>query len=151
LMTLVRCYLDFADAEFTRDNDESIARARSLYSTALQLLARPEMQPPHAASQFPPNLVPEALRMRAENNLFKLRTGRHIAGIQRQTTPLIQPALTLDRLPAASDAQRLFRPTPYRYSVLIDRAKNLVSIAQQVEQAFLAALEKRDAEVYNRL
>ena len=35
--------------------------------------------------------------------------------------------------------------------MLIERAKNLVSIAQQVEQAFLAALEKRDAEVYNLL
>src|SRR5262249_61441672 len=66
-------------------------------------------------------------------------------------TPLTRPGLSLDGLPAASDAQRLFRPTPYRYGALIDRAKNLVSIAQQVEQAFLAALEKRDAEVYNLL
>ena len=35
--------------------------------------------------------------------------------------------------------------------MLIERAKNLVGIAQQVEEAFLAALEKRDAEVYNLL
>jgi Tc toxin complex TcA C-terminal TcB-binding domain/Bacterial Ig domain len=153
LMTLVRCYLDFADAEFTRDDVESVARARSLYVTALDLLALPEMQPPagSAASPFPPNPVPQALKMRAELNLFKLRSGRNIAGIERQLTPLTEPALMLDRLPAPSDAQRLFRPTPYRYAVLVERAKNLVSIAQQVEQAFLAALEKRDAEAYNLL
>src|SRR5262245_545346 len=153
LMTLARCYLDFADAEFTRDDVESVARARSLYGTALDLLALPEMQPPAAsvANPFPPNPVPQALKMRAELNLFKLRSGRNIAGIERQLTPLTQPALMLDRLPAAGDAQLLFRPTPYRYGALIERAKNLVSIAQQVEQAFLAALEKRDAELYNLL
>jgi hypothetical protein len=153
LMTLVRCYLDFADAEFTRDDGESIARARTLYSTALNLLALPEMQPPGeaAASPFPPNPVPQALKMRAQLNLFKLRSGRNIAGIERQVMPLAQPVLTLGRLPDASDALRSFRPTPYRYAVLVERAKSLVSIAQQVEQAFLAALEKRDAEVYNLL
>jgi hypothetical protein len=153
LMTLVRCYLDFADAEFTRDDGESIARARALYGTALDLLASPEMQPQtgSAASPFPPNPAPQALKMRAELNLFKLRSGRNIAGIERNLTPLTQPALMMDRLPAAGDAQRLFKPTPYRYGALIERAKNLVSIAQQVEQAFLAALEKRDAEVYNLL
>jgi len=153
LMTLVHCYLDFADTEFTRDDVESVARARALYSKALELLALPEMQPPtgSAANPFPPNPAPRALKMRAELNLFKLRSGRNIAGIERQLTPLTEPSFTLDRLPAPSDAQRLFRPTPYRYSVLVERAKNLVSIAQQVEQAFLAALEKRDAEVYNLL
>jgi hypothetical protein len=153
LMTLVRCYLDFADAEFTRDDVESVARARSLYGTALDLLALPEMQPPagSAASPFPPNPVPQALKARAELNLSKLRSGRNIAGIERQLTPLTEPALMLDRLPTASETQHVFRPTPYRYGVLVERAKNLVSIAQQVEQAFLAALERRDEEVYNLL
>lgn len=113
------------------------------------------MQPPTGSAAeaipFPPNPVPQALKARAELNLFKLRSGRNIAGIERNLTPLTQPALMLDRLPAAIDAPRLFRPTPYRYGVLIERAKNLVSIAQQVEQAFLAALERRDAEAYNLL
>ncbi len=154
LMSLVRCYLDFADAEFTRDDGESVARARALYGTALALIALPEMQAPTTgagATPFPPNPVPQALKMRAELNLFKLRSGRNIAGIERQATALIQPLLTLDRLPVAGGSQRSFRPTPYHYAVLVERAKNLVSIAQQVEQAFLAALEKRDAEVYNLL
>lgn len=154
LITLARCYLDFADAEFTRDDGEAVARARTLYGTALALLGLPEMQPPGSgsgATPFPPNPVPQALKMRGQLNLFKLRSGRNIAGIERQAAVVSQPALTLDRLPVAGGAQRLFRPTPYRYAVLVERAKNLVSIAQQVEQAFLAALEKRDAEVYNLL
>lgn len=154
LMTLVRCYLDFADAEFTRDEGESLARARTLYATALELLALPEMQSPNQTNAsthpFPPNPVPQALKMRAELNMLKLRSGRNIAGIERPTAPSVQPALSLDRLPTAGDGQRPFRPTPYRYGVLIERAKNLVNIAQQVEQAFLAAMEKRDAESYNR-
>jgi len=154
LTTLVRCYLDFADAEFTRDDGESVARARSLYTSALSLLALPEMQPPTQDDQlspFPPNPVPHALRMRAELNLFKLRSGRNIAGIARQAPPIVQPSLNFDRLPSASEMQRHFRPTPYHYNVLIERAKNLVSVAQQVEQAYLAALEKRDAETYSLL
>jgi hypothetical protein len=125
-----------------------------LYTAALSLLSLREMQPPtqpDRVSPFPPNPVPPALKMRAELNLSKLRSGRNIAGIPRQAPLIIQPALNFDRLPVASEMQRHFRPTPYRYAVLIERAKNLVSIAQQVEQAFLAALEKRDAEAYNLL
>jgi hypothetical protein len=41
---------------------------------------------------------------------------------------------------------RTFHPTPYRYAVLIDRAKHLVTLAQQMEAAYLSALEKRDNE-----
>lgn len=154
LMALVRCYLDFADAEFTRDSSESIPRARALYSTALELLALPEIQPPSGgstASPFPPNPVPQAFQLHAELNLFKLRSGRNIAGIERQSAPESPQPVTLGSLPVVSNRGRLFRPTPYRYAVLIERAKNLVSIAQQVEAAFLAALEKRDAEAYNLL
>ncbi|MDQ3829140.1 MAG: hypothetical protein M3361_07485, partial [Candidatus Tectomicrobia bacterium] len=154
LMALVRCYLDFADAEFTRDSHESIPRARALYSTALELLALPEIQPPgggNPPNPFPPSPALQALRLRAELNLFKLRSGRNIAGIERQSAPDSPQPVTLGSLPVASDGGGLFRPTPYRYSVLIERAKNLVGIAQQVEGAFLAALEKRDAETYNLL
>jgi hypothetical protein len=152
LMALVRCYLDFADGEFTRDSSESIPRARALYSTALELLALPEIQPPsggNAPNPFPPNPVLQALRLQPELNLFKLRSGRNIAGIERQAAPESPQPVTLGSLPVASDGGRLLRPTPYRYGVLIERAKNLVGIGQQVEQAFLAALEKRDAETYN--
>ena len=43
LLSLVRCFLEFADAEFTRDTVESIARARTLYMTALELLEAKEL------------------------------------------------------------------------------------------------------------
>ncbi|HMS83069.1 MAG TPA: hypothetical protein PKD12_05435 [Nitrospira sp.] len=153
LTALVRCYLDFADAEFTRDTSESISRARALYSTALELLGLPEMQFASSASSpypFPPSPVPQALRLHAELNLFKLRNGRNIAGIERQSVlETSQPAYS-NTLPDRPTDQ-ILRPTPYRYGVLIERAKNLVNIAQQVEAAFLASLEKRDAEAYNLL
>src|SRR5258705_1628629 len=40
------------------------------------------------------------------------------------------------------------RPTQYRYKVLIERAKQIVSLSQQMEATFLSFLEKRDAEYY---
>lgn len=39
LFTVVRCLLDYADSEFTRDTPESVPRARDLYETALDVLA----------------------------------------------------------------------------------------------------------------
>src|SRR5262249_54435587 len=44
LMALVRCFLEYADAEFTRDTPESVPRARSLYMTALRLLEVDELK-----------------------------------------------------------------------------------------------------------
>src|SRR4029450_10981294 len=43
------------------------------------------------------------------------------------------------------------QPTPYRYAVLIARAREVIQHAIQMEAALLAALEKRDAESYNLL
>ena len=85
-------------------------------------------------------------------NLHKLRNGRNIAGLERQPAPEELPASLLNssgqlRRSAAS----ALRPTPYRYAVLMERAKQLVTIAQQIEAAFLSALERRDAEAYNLL
>jgi hypothetical protein len=45
IQAIVRCLLDYADAEFTRDTSESNARARSLYRTASELLSAPELAP----------------------------------------------------------------------------------------------------------
>lgn len=45
LFSIVRCLLDYADAEFTRDTAESVPRARTLYRTASKLLEVPELQP----------------------------------------------------------------------------------------------------------
>ena len=44
LMSLVRCLLDYADSEFTRDTVETVPRARRLYRTALELLDLEELR-----------------------------------------------------------------------------------------------------------
>ena len=41
LLSIIKCLLDYADAEFTQDTSESVPRARELYMTALQLLWQP--------------------------------------------------------------------------------------------------------------
>jgi len=42
-----------------------------------------------------------------------------------------------------------FTPSQYRFRVLIERAKQLISMAQQLESQFLATLEKEDSERYS--
>ncbi len=107
---------------------------------------------------IPPNPILVALRLRAELNLFKLRNCRNIAGDVRTLEPYVAPTDTFTGLPEIGTGQNLVLPgvnvpppTPYRYTVLIERAKQLVSSAQQIEAAFLSALEKRDAEYYTLL
>ncbi|NOT56073.1 MAG: hypothetical protein HOP18_15855 [Deltaproteobacteria bacterium] len=162
IMSLVRCCLDFADAEFTRETRESIANARSLYMTALELLDLPEMQDPNpggsSTSPLLPNPVLQALRLRAAVHLFKIRSELNIAGLERQFAPEAQQSAAIASVPTIGNGGQFIlpgvvalRPTPYRYPVLIERAKQLVTIAQQIEAAFLAALEKRDAEAYTLL
>src|SRR4029453_153965 len=84
LMALIRCLLDFADAEFTRSTSESLPRARALYVTALDLLRGPELQR-LADSPFPSNPVLQTLQLHAEMNLHNPRNGRNIAGLERQS------------------------------------------------------------------
>lgn len=43
LISIIRCLLDYADAEFTFDTAESLARTRTLYDQALALLESPEL------------------------------------------------------------------------------------------------------------
>lgn len=157
LLSLVRCFLEYANSEFARDTTESIPRARALYVTALDLLDLPEMQHDED-SPFPANPVLGSLRLNAELNLFKLRSGRNFAGMKRQTALTVPRSVSISALPAIGEGglpavpgALTFHPTAYRYSALIERAKQLVAIAQQVEGVYLAALEKFDAESYNLL
>jgi len=105
---------------------------------------------------IPANPIIEALQLRAELNLYKIRTCRNIAGVERELDLYAAPTDTISGLPVIGAGGQLslpgsvtFMPTPHRYTVIIERAKQLVSLAQQVEAAFLSALEKRDAEFYN--
>jgi hypothetical protein len=105
----------------------------------------------------PTNPVPFALALQAELNLFKIRSCRNIAGVQRELDPYAAATDTITGLPTLSSTGQLMRSTrlvvpatPYRYAYIMERARNLVALAQQTEASLLAALEKRDAEAYNQ-
>ncbi|MDX2032571.1 MAG: neuraminidase-like domain-containing protein [Blastocatellia bacterium] len=106
----------------------------------------------------PENPVPQSLKLRAESNLHKLRNCLNIAGMLRQQAPYAAQTDSVTGLPQIGAGGQLILPalssipaTAYRYNALIERAKELVSIAQQVESAFLSALEKRDQAAFTRL
>jgi len=146
IASIAQCLLDFADAEFTLATEGSLARARTLYLTAQDLLGAPEMPAG--------NPIVDALRGHGQLNLHKLRTGRNIAGMERPArgassdaaVPVIGAGGQLV-VPRPSLAE----PTVYRYQTLIERAKELVGIAQHLEASYLSALEKLDVEAYNLL
>ncbi|MGL5810654.1 MAG: neuraminidase-like domain-containing protein [Nocardioides sp.] len=152
--SIVRCLLDFAESEFVQDTNESLPRARALYLEALDLLALPELNPAKV-DQLTPNEVTTSLRWRAQSALAKLRTGRNFAGLTRQvetgapagSSGLLVP-LAAGSGPFGSGSLRAFQPTPYRFGTLIERAKQLAGVAQQIEQSYLSAIEKYDAERY---
>jgi hypothetical protein len=106
----------------------------------------------------PDNPVIRGLRLRAELNLFKIRNCMNIAGMVRSLDPYAAPTDTTSGVPVIGPGGQLslpgsarISPTPYRYQVIVERAKQLVAYAQQIEANFLAAMEKRDAEYYNRM
>lgn len=114
----------------------------------------------HSVFDFciPPNPVLRALRMRTSINLHKIDTNRNIAGVQRQLefyaaatdTKSGSPRIDADGRLSLPGTVRL-QPTPYRYAVIIERAKQLTQIANQIESSFLNALEKRDKEALDIL
>jgi hypothetical protein len=139
VMSIVRCCLEFADAEFSRGDAEAVARARTLYETAQDLLNLLDVKPETGPSvPFTPNPIWESLRLHADTNLMKIHRGLNIAG------------LPIAPLPANGSAI-VVRPSQYRYATLAERAKQLVGLAEQVESAYLAALERLDAESYSLL
>jgi hypothetical protein len=135
IMAIAGCFQAFADAEFTRDTAVSNARARTLYETALDLLnldeAKPETGP---GVPYAPNPVWQSMIDRSRAGLEKIHRGLNIAGAKT-------PGVTFESA----------LPSQHRYAVLVERAKNLVAIAQQVEAAYLSALEQHDAKTYDAL
>ena len=105
---------------------------------------------------IPPNPILKALRRHADLNLYKLRTCRNIAGIKRLLDPYAAPTDATSGLPTIGVNGQLnlpgtsvIRPTIYRYPVLIERTKQLVQLAGQIEAAMLSALVQRDVDASN--
>lgn len=107
---------------------------------------------------IPRNPLIALLRMRFEVSWFKLNNCMNLAGQRREVPAYAAPTDTYSGMPVAevgstasfSAAARLV-PTLYRYRVLIERARQLVAMAQQMEATYLSFLEKRDQEAYSIL
>lgn len=97
------------------------------------------------------------LRLRYEASWFKLNNCMNLAGLQRELPAYAAPTDTYSGLPVAEIGGQAgvtaatLVPTLYRYRTLIERARQLVAMAQQMEATYLSFLEKRDQEVYGIL
>lgn len=91
------------------------------------------------------NPILRGLNLRANLNLYKIRTCRNIAGMKRALEIFAAPTDTYTGIPAIGTGGQLvlpglirYQPTPYRYQALIERAKQLAQPTMQIEQAFLS-------------
>ncbi|MFC1719417.1 hypothetical protein ACFL6S_37550 [Candidatus Poribacteria bacterium] len=98
------------------------------------------------------------MRAHVELNLGKIRSCRNIAGLERPLEPYAAPIRVDEGAPFLNRRGELILPTAlrlpptlYRYRTLIERAKHLAGLAQQLEATFLSALEKRDSQYCNLL
>ncbi|MBK0403315.1 hypothetical protein I5M27_09980 [Adhaeribacter sp. BT258] len=122
------------------------------------ILNRPYVPFLGASFCVPNNPVPYSMYLYIQLSLFKIRNCMNIAGMKRELDPYAAPTDATSGMPMIGANGRLTFPgklvvpaTQYRYAVLVERTKQLVNIAQQVEAALLSALEKRDAEYYSKL
>ncbi|WP_294672370.1 neuraminidase-like domain-containing protein [uncultured Fluviicola sp.] len=107
---------------------------------------------------LPTNPVYQALELKANLELFKIHNCRNIAGMERTLDIFAAPTDSVSGVPVIGAGGNLIlpgtatlNPSQYRFRVLIERAKQLVSQAQQLESQFLSTLEKEDAENYSQL
>jgi hypothetical protein len=152
LATIVQCLLAYADSEYAAGTLDSLSNALGLYLTAKELLESPELDliPPTSPLQiFIPNPLFDALRAHVESALRKLRRGLSFAGYPVAADPT--RSQDGDEPGSSVLVATAVRPTPYRFKVLLERAKQLSSQAQQFEAQYLVALEKRDIEIQNLL
>ncbi|MBC7814608.1 MAG: hypothetical protein H7175_25860, partial [Burkholderiales bacterium] len=103
---------------------------------------------------IPPNRVVDGLRRHAQLNLQKIRACQNIAGMELRLDPYALPTLTQ----AATDENGLpiidretLPPLPYRYGSLIERAKQLVDLARQMEASMLSFIESADRARYDEI
>lgn len=107
---------------------------------------------------LPSNPVYSSLELKANLELFKIHNCRNIAGMERTLDIFAAPTDSITGVPVIGAGGNLtlpgvgsFTPSQYRFRILMERAKQLVSQAQQLESQFLSILEKEDAENYSQL
>lgn len=107
---------------------------------------------------MPENPAGNMYYLHTQLNLFKIRNGMNISGVVRNLEPFAAPTDTSSGLQFIGSSGTMalplnpsFKPSQYKFDFLIDRAKQLANIAQQMESMMLAALEKFDAETYSAL
>ncbi len=96
---------------------------------------------------------------RVEDRLYKLRHGMDIAGIRRQLAlfaPEIDPRLLVRAKAAGLSLTDVLESTsgdlpPYRFSYLVEKAKQYAALVQSFGMSLLAALEKKDVEELTQL
>ena len=136
------------------DSDDDGDTALAVYEQRITGYATTEWVPaPSPSFCVRPNPVVAALRSQAEVNLRKLRNCRSIAGLELHVAPYPEAtaatAATGDGLP--SPEPHGFQPLPYRYATLIERTKQLVELARQLEQSMLGAIQSADHARYEEL
>jgi hypothetical protein len=136
-------------------------QANLVYSNALELYHREIYREPFTPLIdyrfcLPENPVYDSLQLKANLELYKIHNCRNIAGMVRELDIFAAPTDSTTGVPIIGAGGNLvlpgvgnFTPSQYRFRVLIERAKQLVSQAQQLESQFLATLEKEDAERYS--
>lgn len=94
---------------------------------------------------------------RVEDRLFKIRNCMNISGVRRQLAlfqPPINPMLLIRAKAAGLSLEDIIRrelSSPYRFSYLIEKAKQFAQTVQSFGSALLSALEKKDIEELTRL
>src|SRR5262249_17487775 len=96
---------------------------------------------------------------RVEDRLYKIRHCLDISGVRRQLplfAPALDPGLLVRAKAAGVSLEDVLNVTsgnlpPYRFSYLIEKAKQHVAAVQGFGAALLSALEKRDFEELNLL
>ena len=143
------------DAESPWDEDELLATILEGDLDELGLVTIGDEIPALMPFCLPVNPMVNLLRWRIESNRAKIRTNRNFAGMKRELQPYATPVdprrLVQQAASGGLDFNQFIPSSPppvYRYSFLVERAKYLVSVAQQFEGSMLSALEKADAETY---
>ena len=110
---------------------------------------------PRPSFWVPPNPVVDSLRRHARLARQKILAGRDVNGALVELGPYgaptfadAGPGLGAETLGAPRQS---LKPLPYRYATLVERAKQLVALARELEAAMVAALEAAGQRRYEEL